>query len=256
MVLGRAAPRHDAAADALKRLFRHDPDRLAIVGVEVATETADPGPIVDTLTRLVEDATGTTFLKRLAAGFPLDTIALVELGVRVTRKALAAQDDPGSAEHARLLGSLGNRLLQLDELDDALACLVEAADVYKSLAADGDDAATAAWAESLSDLGDALNLLGQHEDAVLRTEQAVDLLRTLGPEHGDTLVETLIDQAANLIALNRDDDAAQILADTAREAERIGPELLAHALHHQGDALAQLGRLSEACAATETARAG
>lgn len=253
VVLGRAAPRHDAAADALKRLFRHDPDRLAIVGVEVATETADPGPIADTLTRLVEDATGATFLRRLAAGFPLDTIALVELGVLVTRKALAAENDPGSAEHARLLSSLGNRLLQLDEVDDALAYLIEAADVYESLAADGDNAATAAWAESLSDLGDALNLLGQHEDAVMRTAQAVDLLRTLGSEHGDTLVETLIDHAANLIALDRDDEAAQILADTVREAERIGPELLAHALHHQGDALAQLGRLSEACAATERA---
>lgn len=257
VVLGRTAPRRREAAKAIKRMLRRDPERMAVIGVEVAAELADPRPIVAILTSHVEKATGYTFLRTLADEVPLDTIALAEFGALAAREALAAHQDPGSADHAELLTLLGNRLVQLDEVDEAVGHLSAAAQAYEALAADGDEEDRAEWARSLVDLADALNVFGQFEAAVERTQEAVELLSALAAadrdSFGDDLVAALIAHAANLRAAEREGEAARVLADTVDEAERIGPELLANALHHQGAALGSLGRLREACAATERA---
>lgn len=256
-VLGRAAPRRDEAGRAVDRLLRGDVERLIPLAVDVVPRLADSRVITATMTSVVRQATSAPFIRRLADLVPLGTIALAEFGAMVNRQALAAVPDDGSREQAKLLSALGNRLLQLDEVEEAQVHLTAAADMYRSFAGNGERHAVADLARALCDVADALYVMGHFEDAAERTGEAADLLRPLAaehwPDHGATLVEVLVDHAANLVALNRDAEALVVLDETMGDAERSGRDVLAHALHHRGAALGELGRLREACGVTEHA---
>ncbi len=263
-VLARAVARHEQLAEVIERVLRGDPERLLSLGIRVATQLADSRILAAALTSVATESDSFPFLDRLVGQVSHNSIALAEFSATIARRALdvqlsAAEPDPVAT--ARLLSVLGNRLLQLDDFDDALLTLAEAVRRYSELATDGDPQAQADLAHAVGDLSDSLYVIGQYEDALDRAQDAAELLRPLAvldrDRYGASLVATLTDLGANLLALARHEIALSVLNEAvlvSTELAKDDPEWLpffAHALHQQGAALSALGRIEEACGATE-----
>ncbi|MBV9139753.1 MAG: tetratricopeptide repeat protein [Pseudonocardiales bacterium] len=261
-VLARAVARHARLAEVIERVLRCEPERLLPLGIRVVTQLTDSRTLVSALTLVAVESDSVPLLHQLVGQVSPSSIALAEFSARIARRALDVQRSAGEVNPvvtARLLSTLGNRLLQLDDFDDALLTLADAVREYRQLATGEDPQAQVDLAQALSDLSDSLYIIGQHEDAVDRAQEAVELLRPLAvldwDQYGGNLVATLTNLGTNLLALGQHHDALSILDEAVLVSTESDDSewlpLLAHALHQQGAALGALGRIEEACSVTE-----
>ena len=117
---------------------------LAGIALQVATETADPRRLIDTIRAGIAPL-DTTQLKSLARRFPERSLALADLAAEVTTalvhrlRGTSTDTEPMDTDDLDdLAGWLNNqsvRLAQLGRREDALAAIEQAVDLYRELAA-------------------------------------------------------------------------------------------------------------------------
>lgn len=182
-MLNRIAGRRPAHRPWLVQLLRGRLKALATDAMQVAIQAGDPIGVA--LAEIVREEAGGELALALAKQCPEQTVALRELAVEATGKALAwvratglPDEKERRAQVARLANNLGNRLSDLGRWEDALLASTEATDTYRRLAAARPDAFLPDLAMSLNNLGNMLSNLGRKEEALAAAEEAV---RSLAP---------------------------------------------------------------------------
>lgn len=192
----------------------------------------------------------------------LDALQSAESALEALDQALAA--DPEPEERARALHLRGTALDLLGRVEDALAAIVEASEVYRHLASRRPEAFASDLAGSLNNLGNRLGDLGRLEEALTTIEQAVEIYRRLAAARPEAFLPDLANLLNNLgtahgnlgqrePALVATNEAVEIDRRLAlRHPETFRPDL-ARSLNNLGIRLGNLGRRGEALAATEEA---
>ena len=241
-VLARALANPTIAAELRDRLgeqLRHvittgveDAD-LAGIALQVATETADPQPLIDAIRASIAPL-DTTQLESVARQLPERSLALADLAAEVTtglvhrlRGTSTDNEHIDTGGLAEWLNNQSSRLAELGRREDALAAITEAVALYRELAAARPDAFRPDLALSLNNQSNRLADLGRREDALAAITEAVALCRELAAARPDAfgpdLAMSLNNQSNRLAALGRREDALAAIA----EAVAIRRELAA-----------------------------
>ncbi len=215
-------------------------------------------------------------LMEIANAMPGDTLTLRELAAALHRRIadvigdaakqaqLSGAGDQLRSIYAAALDNLGNRLSDLGRREEALVAGLEAADIYRRLAAARPDAFLPNLASSLNNLANRLSDLGRRESALAAAQEATDDYRRLVAARPDTLLHELAGSLSNLgnhlSELGRREEAlaaAHEAADIYRRLAAARPDAflpnLATSLNNLGGRLQELGRREDALAAAQEA---
>jgi tetratricopeptide (TPR) repeat protein len=203
-VLARAIGHQPHLAEQLRELVAADPGRLGPVAIRVATETADPQPLVDAL-RHAATTLSIENLMTLLNQLPQHSFNLAPLAADLTQQATdslrqGALTDP-DAFLPNLATSLNNLSVWLGDLgrrEDALAAIEEAVAIRRTLAQARRDAFLPDLATALNNLSIRLGDLGRREDALAAVEEAADHYRTLATARPDAFLPDLATALNNL----------------------------------------------------------
>jgi tetratricopeptide (TPR) repeat protein len=184
-VLARAASHQPHLAGQLRELVEADPGRLGPVAIRVATETADPQPLVEALRRTaatlsIED------LMTLVNQLPQHSFNLAPLAADLTghltdslRQRARTDPDAFLPSLASALNNLSVRLGALGRREDALAAIEEAVAIRRTLAQARPEVFLPNLAMALNNLSIQLGDLGRHEDALAAKQEADAIQRRL-----------------------------------------------------------------------------
>jgi tetratricopeptide (TPR) repeat protein len=232
-VLARAAPRHAHLREALAPLLQSNPE-LLLPAVTVASQARDPRPLTQALQQALDGLEGGALLMQLARRLPWPSLALADLAVAATERALdyhrAQTDASDLAATAELLNNLSNRLSAVGRREAALVAIEEAVTICRELArAAPPDAFLPDLAMSLNNLANHLSDLGRREAALVAIEEAVTIRRDLAQAAPDAFLPDLATALNNLaIRLSAVGRREAALA-AAEEAVTIRRELVAAA---------------------------
>jgi hypothetical protein len=194
---------------------------LAGIALQVATETADPRPLIDTIAAGIPTLT-TTGLEQLALQLPERSLTLADLAADITTAWVhRLRGTPNDvAGLAKALNNQSNALAALRRREDALTASAEAVAIRRELAAARPDAFRPYLAGSLNNQSDRLAVLGRREDALSASTEAVQMYRELMEQHPvfrESLAVSLASLGIRLTEL--DDHYAALSAE--REAVAI-----------------------------------
>ncbi|WP_199421588.1 TIR domain-containing protein [Actinotalea solisilvae] len=96
LTLSRGATRHPPIAAELGRVVRNADVELLLLGIRVATQVEDPGPLLGAIEATLEDRPSGLHATLLSA-VPDESVALADLAARLARRAIA--DIPEESEH-------------------------------------------------------------------------------------------------------------------------------------------------------------
>jgi tetratricopeptide (TPR) repeat protein len=149
---------------------------------------------------------------------------------------------------AKVLNSLGIDLLYQKRYEDALVYLREGKAIHAGL---GDQANTGIV---LNNIGYVLLLLKRYDEAIDQLQQALTMRQASGSRYGEGITESTL--GGTYLAMGYFEDAAEhytraraALRDTAPDQDDENADVLCGL----GDALAALGRITEACRAWQAA---
>ncbi|MGV9865702.1 tetratricopeptide repeat protein [Rhodococcus koreensis] len=245
---------------------------LAEIALEVATETAEPRPLIDAVAA-VSDTFTDAQLEHLARQFPRYSLALADLAASVTtalvdrlRHTARNTDHPDTflPDLAWALNNQSLRLADLGRREDALTAIDEAVQIHRELAEARPDAFRPGLALALTHQSLWLADLGRREDALTAIDEAVQIHRELAEARPDAsrpgLALALTHRSGALAGLGRREDALTAIDEAVqihRELAEARPDAsqpdLAMALHNQSNALAGLGRREDALTAIDEA---
>jgi len=245
-------------------------DQLAPVALQVATQTAAPGPLLAAVEAAATSA-DLDSLARLTNTLPASSFALAPLAAALNRRLVEelrarAVTDPANflPDLAAALNNQSNRLADLGRREDALTASAEAVGHYRTLAAARPDAFLPDLAAALNNQSNRLANLGRREDALTAIAEAVQIRRALAAARPDAfrpdLAMSLNNQSSALADLGRREDALTASAEAvghyrtlaAARPDAFRPDLAA-ALNNQSNRLANLGRREDALTAIEEA---
>jgi len=245
-------------------------DQLAPVALQVATQTAAPGPLLAAVEAAATSA-DLDSLARLTNTLPASSFALAPLAAALNRRLVEelrarAVTDPANflPDLAAALNNQSNRLADLGRREDALTASEEAVGHYRTLAAARPDAFLPDLAAALNNQSNRLANLGRREDALTAIAEAVQIRRALAAARPDAfrpdLAMSLNNQSSALADLGRREDALTASAEAvghyrtlaAARPDAFRPDLAA-ALNNQSNRLANLGRREDALTAIEEA---
>jgi tetratricopeptide (TPR) repeat protein len=269
-VLARGTSHQPHLAGHLRELITADPGRLAPVAVRVATETANPQPLIDAV-RHAAVTLSLDELMTLVDGLPHQSFNLAQLAADLTQRATDVLRQRALTEPETFLpilaSSLNNLSIRLGELgrrEEALAAIEEAVPIRRGLAEARPDVFQPDLAGSLNTLSTRLAELGRREDALAAIEEAVGYYRALVDAHPDTfqpkLALALNNLSISLAELGRREEALAVIREavgyyrTLADAHPAAflPDL-AKVLNNKAIQLANLGRREEAVTAIEEA---
>ena len=189
-------------------------------------------------------------------------VGIAALAARLAEHRLAASMDP--AEHARIYGNLGFRLLNAGLRQQALTATQTSAQIHRQLAAVSRELYLPGLADSLNNQASLLAEVGRWTEAVPLSEEAVRLYGELAKVNRDAylpgLARSLLNHALRLAEVGRRAEAAPVSEEAVRlygelaEANRDAylPEL-GRSLHNHAARLAEVGRRPEAAEASDEA---
>ena len=244
-------------------------DQLAPVALQVATQTAAPGPL---LTAVEAAATSADLdsLARLTNTLPASSFALAPLAAALNRRLVEelrarAVTDPANflPDLAAALNNQSNRLADLGRREDALTASAEAVGHYRALAAARPDAFLPDLAMSLTNQSNRLANLGRREDALIASAEAVGHYRALAAARPvaflPDLAMSLNNQSNRLADRGRRQDALTAVTEAVQirrvlaDKHPVFLETLARSLTSQGIRLTELGDFDAALAADREA---
>jgi Tetratricopeptide repeat len=157
---------------------------LAGIALQVATETADPRPLIDTIAAGIPTLT-TTGLEQLAWQLPERSLTLADLAADITTAWVhRLRGTPNDvAGLAKALNNQSNALAALRRREDALTASTEAVAIRRELAAARPDAFGPDLATALNNQSNRLAVLGRREDALSASTEAVQMYRELMEQH-------------------------------------------------------------------------
>jgi tetratricopeptide (TPR) repeat protein len=269
-VLARGTSHQRQLAGQLRDLVTADPVRLGPVAIRVATETADPQPLIDAL-RHAAAILSMDDLATLVDRLPEHSFNLAPLAADLTQQRVdgsrqRAQTDPDAflPDLAMSLNNLSIRLADVGRREDALAASEEAVVIRRTLAEARPDAFLPNLASALNNLGIRLAALGRPEDALAASEEAAGHYRTLAEARPDAflpdLAMSLNNLSIRLAEVGRPEDALAASEEATghyRTLAEARPDAflpdLAGTLNNLSLRLAEVGRPEDALAASEEA---
>jgi tetratricopeptide (TPR) repeat protein len=262
-VLARAAGHTSHGADAFVAVITADPSRLLPIAVSVTTNQAEPARLDRTLAAIVTDVDlPPKVLDAFSRLLTHSTVALAWTAVAVARRQLpTAQTD---TDRASALTSLGISLAGVGQVEQALATVQEAVEIYRRLARVRPEVHEPDLARSLNNLANGLAGVGQAEQALATVQEAVEIYRRLARVRPEVHEPDLANSLNNLGTLLADVGQAEQALTTAQEAVKIyrrlaraRPEVhepnLANSLSKLGNRLAGVGQVEQAMTAAEEA---
>jgi tetratricopeptide (TPR) repeat protein len=272
-VLTRAAVAWPHLTPVLVRLLDLHPGPGLPAAIAVATEVADPQPVLQAvataLGHIGED--DLELMRAVADAIPQYTQVLRDAAAQITARLVHAYrtravTDP-DAFLPDLAGSLNNLSVRLGDLgrrEEGLAAIQEAVDVYRTLATAHPDASLPNLATSLSNLSVDLGDLGRQDEGLAAIQEAVQIRRELAIARPDVFLPDLADSLNNLSVrlgdLGRPEEglaAIQQAVDIYRELATARPDVflpnLATSLNNLSIRLGDLGRREEGLAAIQEA---
>ena len=266
IVLARTLISRPSLAVQLGRLFTDHPE-LATVGIQVAMQFEDPGPLLNVLTDFVRNVDNIQTLTNLVARLPDRSVRMADFAVFV-QDSLIRRLNQQSAEsvgmRAAALSNLAIRLGDSGRREEALAASEEAAALYRQLAEARPDAFLPDLAASLNNLAIRLGELGRRDEALAAAEESVAMRRRLAEARPAAflphLATSLNNLAVDLADLGRREEALAASEEAAalyRQLAEARPDAflpdLGVALINLAPNLSDLGRGEEALAAAEEA---
>ena len=270
-VLARAAVTHPQVATSVEDLLLQLPG-LAPAAARVATETAQPAPLVIALVGLVKaGGLPISFLTRISAAIPHRTQALAGFAVIIEDNLTAArsrlaEDDPKAylPDLAKSLNNLSVRLGEAERWTEGLDAIERAVTIREKLAEDDPDAYLPDLARSLNNLSVDLAAAGRRAEGLAAIERAVAIREKLAEDDPDAY---LPDLARSLNNLSVDLAAAGRRAEGLAAAERAAtmyeqlaeddPDAylpdLARSLNNLSNRLGEAGQRAEGLDAIERA---
>ncbi|MBI4185265.1 MAG: tetratricopeptide repeat protein, partial [Proteobacteria bacterium] len=217
IVLTRLARRKPDAEGWIRQLFEAHTERTALPGMIAATIAGEP--VAGALTEVLRGRLTDELAARLVTALPVQTVALRELRVLVTRRHLEAlrrtpEPRPPEVEQdiAGYGNDLGNYLGEIGDLVEALRYAEVAEASFRALARDDPVRYRPDLAMSLNNLANRLSELGRREEALERAEEAVAIRRELATAQPDAFRPDLAGSLNNL---------ANILSDLGRREEAL-----------------------------------
>ena len=244
-------------------------DQLAPVALQVATQTAAPGPLLAAVEAAATSA-DLDSLARLTNTLPASSFALAPLAAALNRRLVEelrarAVTDPANflPDLAAALNNQSNRLADLGRREDALTAIAEAVQIRRALAAARPDAFRPDLAMSLNNQSSALANLGRREDALIASAEAVGHYRALAAARPvaflPDLAMSLNNQSNRLADRGRRQDALTAVTEAVQirrvlaDKHPVFLETLARSLTSQGIRLTELGDFDAALAADREA---
>ena len=244
-------------------------DQLAPVALQVATQTAAPGPLLAAVEAAATSA-DLDSLARLTNTLPASSFALAPLAAALNRRLVEelrarAVTDPANflPDLAAALNNQSNRLADLGRREDALTAIAEAVQIRRALAAARPDAFRPDLAMSLNNQSNRLANLGRREDALIASAEAVGHYRALAAARPvaflPDLAMSLNNQSNRLADRGRRQDALTAVTEAVQirrvlaDKHPVFLETLARSLTSQGIRLTELGDFDAALAADREA---
>lgn len=180
---------------------------------------------------------------------------------RMTDHRLATATDPG--QRGRLYVTLGRRLAQAGQWEQALIACGEAVDIFRSLASVNPAAFERDLALALTNIGVVLAHLGRWEKALAANAEAVEVGHRLAASGATTdlsgLAHALSNLGARMSELGRWEEALERVTEAVKIYHRLTTEDagfqpdLATALANLGARLSDIGRVEESLIASSEA---
>lgn len=209
-------------ASIIRRAYARAPVPVLATVVRTAQDfgSSHDHPSLHWLDTIIRTAGDSRQLIEICDQLPDRTVNLLDraataqaLAVARLRDELAAGAEGIRFELARQLTGLAYRYGDLGRLDDALAAVEEAVDVYRALGKADSDRAVPGLASALNCLANRLAKLGRRDDALAAAEEAVALVRWLAEKRPSgfqfDLVQSISDLATHLGAAGRRSDASR-----------------------------------------------
>ena len=236
-VLARIARRREETATSpqdreeirgrLAHALRIDPAGLAGPAIRVTQETGEV--LGAALADVLPDTLSPEEARRLEALLPFPTVALREVAVLITQKAVYGLEDPDTekqfSKEARLLNNLSNRLADLGDREAARDAIQKAVVIYRQLADQRPDAFRPDLATSLNNLSVSLADLGDREAARDAIEEAVEIRRQIADQRPDAFRPDLASSLNNLSNRLADMGDREAARDAILEAVEIYRQL-------------------------------
>jgi len=260
--------------DQVAALITAHSENLAVPAAIVATQSENPGLLIEALTALASRPDlPAELLEDLNTAFPPHTDSLAEPALKVAESLITAyrrgvaRGIPGTtarADLARAYHNYAHRLMGLGRWDEAILAGEHAIASHQRLARSDPGRYRTSLAGSLDNQATALASVGRLEEALKASQRARAVHRALTADDSDAHLLSLARSLSNVSVIFAALGASQAVLNTSTEAVTILSRLadrkpglhlpeLASARHNQANHFAQAGWADEAKVASEHA---
>ncbi len=264
-VLGRAAPRHSAAVDAVRDLLIRDTERLLPLGMSVAPQLDEPRALAQTLVETVRDHPEPATVEKVLGLLPDQTNALADLAVLATEFTLdraRQRADINPRTTAYLLLRHAHHLRQVNRRREALEAAQQAESLFTGLAGQDPAAFLPELGRCAHTVGVLQSDLGAFAEGLASMGRAVTLRRRLASDDAylPELALSLDVLSADFAEFGRWEESVAARGESVeafRKLVRAHPgqyePSLATALNNMSSLYGQLRRTAESAAAAAEA---
>ena len=258
--LTRLAQRRPQETHLIEKALAGRLEQHADPAIAVAIEYGDP--IGQVVAKGLREKPDSILANRIYDSIPDETVALRELDAEAARQCLEAarQETPENRPAVAVwAGNYGIRLARLGCLEQSLALLSEALDLYRSLL-DIDALAALGVARTLNDIATTYQRLGHRRMAAEAAREAVRIYQPLAKKWPDRFERALEVALQNLgTACNEAGDYQEALSTAnnilsfCEEQKNLSGGTAAAAMIAQSNALSGIGLIRDAAASAEKA---
>ncbi|MCA9641829.1 MAG: tetratricopeptide repeat protein, partial [Myxococcales bacterium] len=214
------------------------------------------GAVLKRAVRTLKDSELAEVIGNVLPSSTVESLEIAATAYDIALRVARSKASIDAARMARLLAQLGRTQNDLGRREEALRAMLDAAEVYRSLAQQQPEIFRPDLAISLNTVGSYLSDLGRQEEALKATQEAVDLFTELAEQSDEFrlgLASALNNLSADLNALGRREEALGLALNVVeirrwlarQRADKFLADL-AGALNNLGIMQSSLGRREEA----------